>query len=101
MFAGKNEIWISADRQTSLKYDTATGYCHLYVGNTVVASWASNAFSLFGGTPVTPQSLPSAVATTAATNGSPWGFTTSTQANAIVSAVNSLRTIVAAYGLAA
>jgi len=40
-----------------------------------------------------------AVATTAAVSSSPWGFSTSTQANAIVTLVNEIRTSLIAAGV--
>lgn len=40
-----------------------------------------------------------AVATTAAASSSPWGFSTSTQANAIVTLVNEIRTSLIAAGV--
>lgn len=56
--------------------------------------------SFLGATPVSVQSAPSAVATTPATSSSPFGFAEA-QANAIVTAVNSIRTALVNYGLIA
>lgn len=63
----------------------------------------SDKIAFFGGTPTTRQTAPTAVATTVAisTTTTKWGFSTSTQANAIVTAVNSLIGIVTTLGLAA
>ncbi len=55
----------------------------------------------YGATPVV-QPLgagQAAVSTTAATTTTPWGFTTSTQANAIVSLVNQMRSDLVTLGL--
>ena len=48
--------------------------------------------SFYGIVPVVQAAAPTAVATTAATSTSAWGFGGSTQANAIVTAVNALIT---------
>lgn len=59
--------------------------------------------AFFGGTPTTRPSAPTAVATTVAisTTTTKWGYSTSTQANALVTAVNTLIGIVTSLGLAA
>lgn len=67
---------------------------------------SSEKLAFYGGTPATRPSAPTAVATTVAmsTNStistSMWGYTGSTQANAIVTAVNTLIGIVTTLGLA-
>jgi hypothetical protein len=45
------------------------------------------------------QTLVADVATTGATNTTPYGFTTAAQANALVAAVNSVLAILKAHGL--
>jgi len=42
MFAGKNEIWISADRRSKMVYDPATGRLNFYVDDTLVAYMTSS-----------------------------------------------------------
>ena len=63
----------------------------------------SDKIAFYGGTPATRPSAPTAVATTVAisTTSAKWGYSTSTQANAIVTAVNTLIGIVTSLGLAA
>lgn len=54
----------------------------------------------FGATPIAqPSTGATAPTTTAATTTSPWGFATSTQANAIVTLVNGLQTALTNLGL--
>jgi hypothetical protein len=62
---------------------------------------SSEKLAFFGGTPTTRPSGATAVETTAAisTTTTKWGYSTSTQANAIVSAVNTLIGIVTSLGL--
>lgn len=57
--------------------------------------------SLYGVTPVVQRSgsAQAAVSATAATQSSPYGFDTSTQANAVVSLVNELRAACVALGV--
>lgn len=55
----------------------------------------------FGVTPIAQYTTFSAVSTTASTTTSPAGYSTTTQADAIVSNVNSIRTILRAFGLVA
>jgi len=59
--------------------------------------------SFYGATPLAQQSgaNQAAVGTTAATTTSPWGFSTSTQADAIVTLVNQLRSDLVDLGLIA
>ena len=63
----------------------------------------SDKIAFYGGTPVARQSLPDAVETTlsVSTTSNIWGFSTSTQADALVTGVNSLRTILSNLGIAA
>lgn len=60
----------------------------------------SDLVSLYGVTPVAQRGGASqaAVGTTAATATTPYGFTTSTQANAVVTLVNELRAALVALG---
>ena len=51
--------------------------------------------------PVSRQSTYTAVGTTAATSTTPYGFATTTQANAITTALTSIKTALDAYGLTA
>lgn len=64
---------------------------------------SSDPIGFYGATPGTRRSgsAQAAVATTAATTTTPWGFTTSTQANAIVTLVNEMRAAMVALGLMA
>lgn len=56
--------------------------------------------AFFGGTPVVRQTAITAVATTAATSTSPFGFTEA-QANAIIAGVNQAKAILDNLGLSA
>lgn len=72
-------------------------------GTGVVAS-SSEKLAFYGGTPVAKQTLTNAaVATTAAvsTTSNIWGFSTSTQANAIVALVNEIRAALVSVDLLA
>ena len=62
---------------------------------------ASDKVGFYGATPVVQASSANqaAVTTTAATTTSPWGFASSTQANAIVTLVNELRSDLVSLGL--
>lgn len=57
---------------------------------TVMGQSATDKIAFYGGAPVAQRAANSlaAITTTAATTTTPWGFSTSTQANAIVSALN-------------
>ena len=61
---------------------------------------ASDKVALYGATPVAQRAGATqvAVTTTAATTTTPYGFSTSTQANAIVALVNELRASLVALG---
>ena len=64
---------------------------------------SSEKLAFYGGTPTARPSAPTAVATTVAVSSvstSTWAYNTSTQANAIVTAVNTLIGIVTSLGLA-
>ena len=63
----------------------------------------SDLISFYGVTPIAQRSgsAQDAVATTAVTNTSPWGFSESTQPTAIVTLVNELRAAMVASGLIA
>lgn len=67
----------------------------------VFGKTSSDKIAFFGGTPTTRPSSATAVATTVAisTTTTKWGYSTSTQANAIVTAVNALIGIVTSLGL--
>lgn len=68
---------------------------------TTLGSSTSDKVSLYGVAPVAQRagSAQAAVTTTAATTTSPWGFSTSTQANAVVSLVNELQAALVAIGV--
>jgi UDP-N-acetyl-D-mannosaminuronic acid transferase (WecB/TagA/CpsF family) len=69
---------------------------------TIFGKDSSRKIAFYGGTPQTRATLDTAaVATTGAITSSPWGFSTSTQANAIVSLVNEIRAELVAIGLLA
>lgn len=71
------------------------------IDGTGLGQSTSDKISFYGVTPVVQRSGSSqaATATTAATTTTPWGFTTSTQANAIVTLVNEMRTVLVNLGL--
>ncbi len=86
-----------SNTQTQTGYDLAQAYPDgFYIGAS-----ATYKVGFYGKTPVVQQSTIAAVATTAATTTTPWGFTTSTQANAIVSDVNAILAALKTYGLIA
>lgn len=62
---------------------------------------ATNKISFFGASPVVQQATATAPATTAATTTTPWGFATSTQANALVTLSVALKTALDNLGLTA
>lgn len=64
---------------------------------------ASGKIAFYGASPIAQRSgaAQAAVTTTAATSTSPVGFSTNTQANAIVTLVNELRAAMVALGLIA
>lgn len=66
----------------------------------VIGANANSKVSLYGATPVAQRSsaAQAAVATTGATNTTPYGFTTAAQADAIVTLVNELRAALVALG---
>ena len=77
-----------------------------YIGNgnssgTSLGKSATELVSAYGVTPVVQADNITAVATTAATSTSPWGFAGSTQANAIVTAINSINTAIQNFGITA
>lgn len=67
----------------------------------LIGKTSSALVGFFGTSPVAQQSTATAVATTAATSTNPWGFGGSTQANAIVTAVNACLTALKNLGLIA
>ncbi len=62
---------------------------------------ATSLIGVYGATPVAQRSgaAGAAVATTTATTTTPAGFTTLTQANAVVTLVNEIRAALVAYGI--
>ena len=67
---------------------------------TRIGDTATSLVGFYGATPIAqPASGGTAVTTTAASTSSPWGFTTSTQANAIVTLVNDLQAVLVSLGL--
>ena len=67
----------------------------------VVGKSSSALVGFFGATPVAVQTAPTAPATTVATSTSPWGFSGSTQANALTAAVADIITALTNLGLIA
>ena len=67
----------------------------------LIGKTSSARVGFFGTSPVAQHSTATAVATTAATSTTPWGFAGSTQANAIVTAVNACLTALKNLGLIA
>jgi hypothetical protein len=67
---------------------------------TILGQSATDKISLYGATPIVQRAgaAQAAVTTTAATTTTPWGFSTSTQANAIVTLVNELQAALVALG---
>jgi hypothetical protein len=69
-------------------------------GGYQVGTAASDPVGFYGATPIVqPSTGATAPTTTAATTSSPWGFATSTQANAIVTLVNGLQTQLIVLGI--
>ncbi len=70
---------------------------------TVVGQTAADLVAFHGSSPVAQRSgaAQAAVATTAATNTTPYGYTTAAQADAIVTLVNEMRAALVAKGLIA
>lgn len=67
---------------------------------TRIGDTATSLVGFYGATPIAqPSTGATAPTTTAATTSSPWGFATSTQANAIVTLVNGLQTQLIALGI--
>lgn len=67
---------------------------------TLLGSAATDKVGLFGKTPVVQQTAITAVATTAATSTTPFGFTEA-QANAIIAGINQAKVICDNLGLSA
>ncbi len=69
-------------------------------GSPVVEIGPSQTLGLYGATPIARRAAAgqAAVATTSATNSSPYGFTTAAQADALVTLVNELRAALVALG---
>lgn len=68
---------------------------------TVLGQSATDKIGFYGATPIVQRSgaAQAAVATTGASNSSPYGFTTAAQADAIVTLVNELRAALVAAGI--
>ena len=68
---------------------------------TIMGDSATDTIAFYGATPVAQRTNASqaAVTTTASTSTSPVGYSTTTQANAIVTLVNELRAALVAVGL--
>lgn len=68
---------------------------------TVLGTTSTDLIGFYGATPIAQRSgsAQSAVSTTAATTTTPWGFSTSTQADTLVTLVNELRAAAVAVGL--
>lgn len=66
-----------------------------------LSTGATDSMGFFGATPTTQPAATaqSAVTTTAATTTTPWGYTTSTQADGIVTLLNRIRTDLVTLGL--
>lgn len=67
----------------------------------VIGQSATDKIGFYGATPIVQRSgaAQAAVATTGASNSSPYGFTTAAQADAIVTLVNELRAALVAAGI--
>lgn len=66
-----------------------------------VGTASTDLVSFYGGTATTRPAAVTTVTTTAATTTTPWGYTASTQADAIVTAVNALISRLSTLGLTA
>lgn len=67
----------------------------------VVGRTSTSLVGFYGATPVAQIANIATVTTTAATSTSPWGYDSSTQANAVVTAINSLISAMTNLGLVA
>lgn len=70
-------------------------------GGCLVGQSATDLVGFYGVTPIVQQAAGTLVSTTAVTTTSPFGFSTSTQAQAVVTLVNYLATALANLGLIA
>ncbi len=102
MFAGKNEIWISADRRTKLAYSPGDGTLAVIVDDVTVHQWdtsGSNALQgFYGGAAGSKQSMTLAAGTalaaatiSAANSAGVWGWASSTVAKAYVARMAQLQ----------
>ena len=68
---------------------------------TLLGQAAADKVAVFGATPVVQQAVGTVIATTVAvsTTSAIWGFSTSTQANALITAVAAIQTALANLGL--
>lgn len=68
---------------------------------TLLGQAAADKVAFFGATPVVQQAVGTVIATTVAvsTTSAIWGFSTSTQANALITAVAAIQTALANLGL--
>ena len=79
-------------------------YERLDYGSSDGSQWggaATEKLSCYGVTPVVQAAAITAVNTTAATTTTAFGFTTSTQADALVTAVNAIRVALTNFGITA
>ena len=79
-------------------------YCYLGDNNsdgTILGKTAASLVGFFAATPVAQQTAPSALGTTAVTSSSPYGYATTTQGNAVATAVNLITTALTNLGLVA
>ena len=68
---------------------------------TILGRGATDKIAFYGTTPAVQPSLITACATTAATTATPYGYTTSTQADAIVTSLNAVIAALKTLGLVA
>lgn len=101
MFAGKNTVWVSADRRCKLNFDTGLRSLNFYVDDVIVATWGATTMGFFGSANTARPTAAVAVASTAPTNSGAWGATTSTQFAAMLTAINTLISNLSTVGLQA
>lgn len=70
-------------------------------GGCCMGQSATDLIGFYGATPVAQQASGTAVSTTAVTTTTPWGFSTSTQAQNLVTLANYLQTALVNLGLIA
>jgi hypothetical protein len=108
--AGQNETAIGWGNSCKIRFDSAAAKLHLADGMSMacgstsgnkIASATTEKLAFHGATPVVQRAgaAQAAVATTAATNVSPYGFTTAAQADGIVTLLNEIRAVMVEKGL--